>query len=46
MLTIGEKMLLINRLRDYCFSLKEIKSIFKSEELMDEVLFIALNKKK
>ena len=41
-----EKMLLINRLKDYCFSLEEIKSIFESEELMDEVLFTALNKKK
>lgn len=41
-----EKMLLINRLKDYCFSLEEIKTIFESEELMDEVLFTALNKKK
>ena len=41
-----EKMLLINRLKDYCFSLEEIKSIFESEELMDEALFTALNKKK
>lgn len=41
-----EKMLLINRLKSYCFSLEEIKSIFESEELMDEVLFVALNKKK
>ena len=41
-----EKMLMINRLKDYCFSLEEIKSIFESEELMDEILFIALNKKK
>lgn len=41
-----EKMLLINRLKDYCFSLEEIKSVFESEELMDEVLFTALNKKK
>lgn len=41
-----EKMLLINRLKDYCFSLEEIKSIFESEERMDEVLFTALNKKK
>lgn len=41
-----EKMLLINRLKSYCFSLEEIKSIFESEELMDEVLFAALNKKK
>lgn len=41
-----EKMLLINRLKAYCFSLEEIKSVFESEELMDEVLFTALNKKK
>lgn len=41
-----EKMLLINRLKAYCFSLEEIKSIFESEELMDEVLFAALSKKK
>ena len=41
-----EKMLLINHLKAYCFSLEEIKSIFESEELMDEVLFTALNKKK
>ena len=41
-----EKMLLIDRLKAYCFSLEEIKSIFESEELMDEVLFTALNKKK
>ena len=38
-----EKMLLINHLKAYCFSLEEIKSIFESEELMDEVLFTALN---
>lgn len=41
-----EKMLLINRLKDYCFSLEEIKQIFESEEIVDEVLFAALNKKK
>ena len=41
-----KKMLLINRLKDYCFSLEEIKSIFESEELIDEALFTALNKKK
>ena len=53
MLTIGEfsndqleKMLLINRLKGYCFSLEEIKSILDSEEQMDEVLFTALKKKK
>lgn len=41
-----EKMLLINRLKDYCFSLEEIKSILDSEEQMEEVLFTALSKKK
>ena len=41
-----EKMLLINRLKTYCFSLEEIKSILGSEERMDEVLFAALYKKK
>lgn len=41
-----DKMLLINRLKNYCFSLEEIKSIFESEELMDEVLFNALNQKR
>ena len=41
-----EKMLLINRLKDYCFSLEEIKSILDSEDQIDEVLFTALNKKK
>ena len=41
-----EKMLLINRLKTYCFSLEEIKSIIGSEERMDEVLFAALYKKK
>ena len=53
MLTIGEfsndqleKMLLINRLKAYRFSLEEINAVFESEELMDEVLFAALNKKK
>lgn len=39
-------MLLINRLKDYCFSLEEIKSIFESEELMDEVLLLHLIKEK
>lgn len=41
-----EKMLLINRLKAYHFSLEEIKSIFEAEERMDEILFAALNKKK
>lgn len=41
-----EKMLLINRLKEYHFSLEEIKTILESEELLDETLFTALNKKK
>ncbi|MBD5465012.1 MAG: MerR family transcriptional regulator [Lachnospiraceae bacterium] len=41
-----EKMLLINRLKAYHFSLEEIKSIIESEELMEEALFAALHKKK
>ena len=41
-----EKMLLINRLKAYSFSLEEIKLIFESEERMDEMLFTALHKKK
>ena len=41
-----ERMLLVNRLKDYCFSLEEIKLILDSEEQIDEVLFTALNKKK
>lgn len=41
-----EKMLLINRLKAYSFSLEEIKSIFESEGMRDEVLYAALNKKK
>lgn len=41
-----EKMLLINRLKAYRFSLEEIKTILESEELLDETLFTALNKKK
>ena len=41
-----EKMLLINRLKVYSFSLEEIKSIFESEGMRDEVLYAALNKKK
>lgn len=41
-----EKMLLINRLKSYCFSLEEIRSILESEGQMDEVLFAALYKKK
>ena len=41
-----EKMLLINRLKDYCFSLEEIKSILDSEERMDEVLFTASDRQR
>ena len=41
-----ERMLLINRLKDYCFSLEEIKLILDSEEQINEVLFTALKKKK
>ena len=40
-----ENMLLINRLKAYCFSLEEIKTIFESEERMNEVLFAALDRK-
>lgn len=39
-------MLFINRLKSYNFSLEEIKTILKSEELQDEKLYFALNKKK
>ena len=41
-----ETMLFINRLKGYHFSLEEIKDIFESEELMDDKLYAALNKKK
>ena len=41
-----ETMLLINRLKEYHFSLEEIKTILESEELMDEKLYAALNRKK
>lgn len=41
-----EKMLLINRLKAYSFSLEEIKSVFESEGMRDEVLYAALNRKK
>lgn len=39
-------MLLINRLKEYHFSLEEIKAILESEERMDDKLYAALNKKK
>lgn len=41
-----KKMLLINRLKSYNFSLEEIKSILKSEELQDEKLYGKLIRKK
>lgn len=41
-----ETMLFINRLKSYNFSLEEIKIILKSEELLDEKLYLALIKKK
>lgn len=41
-----EKMLLINRLKSYHFSLEEIKAILEAEELMEEKLFLALGHKK
>lgn len=41
-----ETMLFINRLKSYKFSLEEIKTILKSEELLDEKLYLALTKKK
>ncbi|MCG8484969.1 MAG: MerR family transcriptional regulator [Clostridia bacterium] len=41
-----ETMLFINRLKSYNFSLKEIKTILESEELLDEKLYLALTKKK
>lgn len=42
-----EKMLFINRLKVYSFSLDEIKTILQSEELQDDNLYLAfINKKK
>ncbi|KAB1437829.1 MerR family transcriptional regulator [Candidatus Galacturonibacter soehngenii] len=41
-----EKMLFINRLKSYHFSLEEIKEILKSEEQIEEKLFLALAHKK
>ncbi|MCQ4923343.1 MerR family transcriptional regulator [Tissierella carlieri] len=41
-----ETMLFINRLKSYNLSLEEIKTILKSEELLDEKLYLALTKKK
>lgn len=41
-----QTMLFINRLKAYQFSLEEIKAILESEEIMNEKLYAALNKKK
>lgn len=41
-----EPMLFINRLKSYNFSLEEIKTILKSEELQDEKIYLALIRKK
>ncbi len=41
-----EKMLFINRLKSYNFSLEEIKSILEAEELQDEKLYLELTRKK
>lgn len=40
-----ERMLFINRLKTYHFSLDEIKGILESEELQNEKLFAELKKK-
>lgn len=41
-----EKMLFINRLKAYSFSLDEIKAILKSEEIQDDNLYLAFIRKK
>lgn len=41
-----EKMLFINRLKAYSFSLDEIKAILQSEEMQDDHLQLAFLKKK
>lgn len=41
-----ETMLFTNRLKTYHFSLEEIKAILESDEVMDDKLYVALNKKK
>ena len=41
-----EKMLFINRLKAYSFSLDEIKAILQSEEMQDENLYLAFIHKK
>ena len=37
-----ERMLFINRLKEYSFSLDEIKTILQSEEVQDDNLYLAL----
>lgn len=41
-----EKMLFINRLKAYSFSLDEIKAILQSEEIQDDNLYLAFIRKK
>ena len=41
-----ERMLFINRLKSYNFSLDEIKTILESNKLQDKKLYISLMKKK
>lgn len=41
-----EKMLFINRLKAYDFTLDEIKELLVTEEVLEEKLYIALNQKK
>lgn len=41
-----EKMLFINRLKSYHFSLEEIKAIVRSDDPQEEILYIELVKKK
>lgn len=41
-----ERMLFINRLKSYNFSLEEIKMIIESEQLQEEKLYLALTRKK
>ena len=41
-----EKMLFINRLKAYSFSLDEIKAILRSEEIQEDHLYLSLIRKK
>lgn len=41
-----EKMLFINRLKEYSFSLDEIKAVLQSEEVQDDNLYLAFIHKK